>query len=66
MTISGDKKELDKVRAIFGIKESVMVLKNLLWKVLQIMALRENPVLGKVDDDIKTIAKGFKKMMANK
>ena len=29
------------------------------------MALRENPVLGKVDDDIKTIAKGFKKMMAN-
>jgi hypothetical protein len=30
------------------------------------MALRENPVLGKVDDDIKTIAKGFKKMMANK
>jgi hypothetical protein len=29
------------------------------------MALRENPVLGKVDDDIKTIAKGFKKMMTN-
>ena len=29
------------------------------------MALRENPVLGKVDDDIKTIAKGFKKMMMN-
>ena len=29
------------------------------------MALRENPVLGKIGDDIKTIAKGFKKMMAN-
>lgn len=29
------------------------------------MALRENPVLGKMGDDIKTIAKGFKKMMAN-
>jgi len=29
------------------------------------MALRENPVLGKITDDIKTIAKGFKKMMAN-
>lgn len=29
------------------------------------MALRENPVLGKVDDDIKTIAKGFKKMIMN-
>ena len=29
------------------------------------MAIRENPVLGKIGDDIKTIAKGFKKMMAN-
>ncbi len=29
------------------------------------MALRENPVLGKITDDIKTIGKGFKKMMAN-
>ena len=29
------------------------------------MAIRENPVLGKIKDDIKTIAKGFKKMMAN-
>jgi len=29
------------------------------------MALRENPVLGKIGDDIKTIAKGFKKMMTN-
>lgn len=27
------------------------------------MAIRPNLVLGKVDDDIKTIAKGFKKMM---
>ena len=128
MTISGNDKELDKVRAIFGIKESVMegtsdyggragLTKAETLKIAQKfadaaasvdtekgkwtvnkrtleedsfdldyngeeydggsyniykngnvvnMALRENPVLGKVDDDIKTIAKGFKKMMSNK